>query len=290
MRMTIYQESSSLVADVAPGTSNAGPTTNKRSIESNVMVDDGQILVLGGLIEDTYTDNQSKVPLLGDIPYLGALFRSESRTQDADQPDGVPAADRACATPRPPNKLSVDRYDLIRASSRSSSRRPSMLMPINEAPVVPPLRRLEDTVAPIAAPQSSPGTTPGALHGPADGRRCPADAADRAAAGRDRPPPRRRRTSASAEAAMGARHPLPYAYAKAHTLLLEDDGARLVLWASETVGAAGALRGAAPLRRRQLRARIGRHAAAASPRPTPAASRAPRRWSARSRARSTCRA
>jgi len=34
---------------------------------------------------------------------------------------------------------------------------------------------------------------------------------------------------------VGARHPLPYAYAKAHTLLLEDDGARLVLWAPETV-------------------------------------------------------
>ncbi len=35
---------------------------------------------------------------------------------------------------------------------------------------------------------------------------------------------------------MGARHPLPYAYAKAHTLLLEDDGERLVLWAPESVG------------------------------------------------------
>ena len=100
--MTIFQESSSLAsAHVAPGTSNAGPTTNKRSIESNVVVDDGQILVLGGLIEDRYTDNKSKVPLLGDIPYVGALFRSESRDQEADQPDGLPAADRACATPTP---------------------------------------------------------------------------------------------------------------------------------------------------------------------------------------------
>ena len=51
-----------------PAPSNAGPTTNKRSIESNVVVDDGQIIVLGGLIEDRYTDNKSKVPLLGDIP------------------------------------------------------------------------------------------------------------------------------------------------------------------------------------------------------------------------------
>ena len=81
IRMTIFQESSSLSAETAPGTSNAGPSTNKRSIESNVVVDDGQILVLGGLIEDSYTDNKSKVPLLGDIPYIGNLFRSETRTK-----------------------------------------------------------------------------------------------------------------------------------------------------------------------------------------------------------------
>ena len=79
--MTIFQESSSRSRQHAPGTANAGPTTNKRSIESNVVVDDGQILVLGGLIEDRYTDNKSKVPLLGDIPYVGALFRSESRSK-----------------------------------------------------------------------------------------------------------------------------------------------------------------------------------------------------------------
>ncbi|MDQ6680498.1 MAG: type II secretion system secretin GspD, partial [Pseudomonadota bacterium] len=81
IRMQIFQESSSLSSQVAPGTSNAGPSTNKRSIESNVVVDDGQILVLGGLIEDRYTDNKSQVPLLGDIPYLGALFRTESRSK-----------------------------------------------------------------------------------------------------------------------------------------------------------------------------------------------------------------
>ena len=79
MRMTIFQEVVEPSTQVAPGTSNAGPTTNKRSIETNVVVDDGQIVVLGGLIEDQYTDNRSKVPLLGDMPYIGALFRSENR-------------------------------------------------------------------------------------------------------------------------------------------------------------------------------------------------------------------
>ena len=79
VRMTIFQESSSLSDKVAPGTTSAGPSTNKRSIESTVVVDDGEIIVLGGLIEDKYTETNNKVPLLGDIPVLGALFRSQNR-------------------------------------------------------------------------------------------------------------------------------------------------------------------------------------------------------------------
>ncbi len=94
IRMTIFQESSSLSSQVAPGTSNAGPSTNKRSIESNVVVDDGQIIVLGGLIEDRYTDNRSKVPLLGDIPYLGGALPQREPVEDAHQPDGLPAPGR----------------------------------------------------------------------------------------------------------------------------------------------------------------------------------------------------
>ena len=157
IRMTIFQEASSLAADTAPGTSNAGPTTNKRSIESNVMVDDGQILVLGGLIEDRYTDNKSKVPLLGDIPYLGALFRTETRDRKRTnlmvflRPTVLRDADTS-------NKLSVDRYDLIRSFQQDQQPRPNLLIPVNEAPVLPPLPRLEDSVVPISAPQTSPGT------------------------------------------------------------------------------------------------------------------------------------
>jgi general secretion pathway protein D len=157
IRMTIFQEASSLAADTAPGTSNAGPTTNKRSIESNVMVDDGQILVLGGLIEDRYTDNKSKVPFLGDIPYLGSLFRTETRDRKRTnlmvflRPTVLRDAETS-------NKLSVDRYDLIRSFQQDQQPRPNLLVPVNEAPVAPPLPRLEDTTVPISAPQSSPGT------------------------------------------------------------------------------------------------------------------------------------
>lgn len=77
VKMTIYQE----VSSVDSTTSNAGLITNKRSIESNVMVQDGSVVVLGGLLSDTYEGNTSQVPGLGDIPILGALFKSESRNR-----------------------------------------------------------------------------------------------------------------------------------------------------------------------------------------------------------------
>jgi general secretion pathway protein D len=75
MRLEIEQEVSS-IADSVAGASDI--VTNKRSIKTNVMVDDGQVVVLGGLIEETIRESIQKVPLLGDIPYLGALFRSKT--------------------------------------------------------------------------------------------------------------------------------------------------------------------------------------------------------------------
>ena len=77
VRLQIYQEASTVVANSVGNAT--GPITNKRSIESTVLVDDGAVIALGGLVEDTYSGGVEKVPLLGDIPYLGALFRYESR-------------------------------------------------------------------------------------------------------------------------------------------------------------------------------------------------------------------
>jgi general secretion pathway protein D len=151
VRMQIFQESSSLSDKVAPGTSNAGPSTNKRSIESSVIVDDGQILVLGGLIEDKFTENRSKVPLLGDIPFLGALFRSESRTKTRTnlmvflRPTIMRDAESA-------NRISLDRYELLRGQQKDAQPPPSMLVPINESPVLPPQRAIEQTTVPLNPP------------------------------------------------------------------------------------------------------------------------------------------
>jgi general secretion pathway protein D len=139
VRMTIYQESSSVASTTAVGTDNAGPTTNKRSIESTITVDDGQTIVLGGLIEDNFTINRSKVPLLGDIPYLGALFRSESRTRNRTNLMVFlrPVVMRDQNTS---NKISLDRYDYIRAQQQDAQPEQSKILGINESPVLPPIR------------------------------------------------------------------------------------------------------------------------------------------------------
>jgi general secretion pathway protein D len=115
IRLTIYQESSSVASTAATGTESYGPTVNKRAIETNVVVDDGKIIVLGGLIEDSYTTDHERIPVLADIPYLGALFRNVSKTRKRTnllvflRPVIVRDQGRADA-------LTLDRYDYIRAN------------------------------------------------------------------------------------------------------------------------------------------------------------------------------
>ena len=75
VRLQIYQE----VSNIQDSTNLAGVITNKRSIESTVLVNDGQIVVLGGLIQDTVNDGVSKVPVLGDIPVVGGMFKYNTR-------------------------------------------------------------------------------------------------------------------------------------------------------------------------------------------------------------------
>jgi len=77
VKLQIYQE----VSSVQDTTNAAGVITNKRSIDSTVIVDDGEIVALGGLVQDSTGATQDKVPLLGDIPLLGGLFRYETRKQ-----------------------------------------------------------------------------------------------------------------------------------------------------------------------------------------------------------------
>ncbi len=76
IQLSIEQEISNVAETVVPGASDI--VTNKRSIKTTVLVADRQMVVLGGLIDDSLTENIQKVPLLGDIPVLGNLFKSRS--------------------------------------------------------------------------------------------------------------------------------------------------------------------------------------------------------------------
>jgi general secretion pathway protein D len=77
VRMVISQEVSQLRP--SPGTDPTLASTDKRSIDSTVLVDDGQVVVLGGLIQDQMTDGEDSVPFLGDLPIVGQLFRYSNR-------------------------------------------------------------------------------------------------------------------------------------------------------------------------------------------------------------------
>jgi len=79
VKMQIFQE----VSRLDPGSVNsaAGLITQKRSIESNVLVDDGSIVVLGGLLQDDAGQGDQKIPGLGDVPFFGNLFKAESKSR-----------------------------------------------------------------------------------------------------------------------------------------------------------------------------------------------------------------
>ena len=83
VKLKIYEEISRVVSEttqVSPTQVVLAPTTRKRTAETNVQVRDGQTVVIAGLVGDDVDVNVTKVPCLGDIPILGWLFKSESRT------------------------------------------------------------------------------------------------------------------------------------------------------------------------------------------------------------------
>ena len=147
VKLTMYQE----VSKVAESTlSNAnGPSTSKRSIESTVLVDDGSVIVIGGLLEDSYALGQDKVPVMGDLPVVGGLFRNEKRTRQKTNLMVFlrPMVIRDSATS---DALMVDRYEAIRALQQSTQPAPSTMMSgVSEAPVLPPLPAPASPAAPV---------------------------------------------------------------------------------------------------------------------------------------------
>jgi len=146
IKLAIYQEVSSVLASTAAATN--GPTTNKRTIESNVLVEDGAVVVLGGLLQDEYAGNQEKVPGLADVPWFGNLFKSESRSRKKTNLMVFlrPVVVRDAATTQ---ALSSERYEQMRNTQRVVQPEPSSTMPINEAPVLPGLPAKPAAAAPV---------------------------------------------------------------------------------------------------------------------------------------------
>jgi general secretion pathway protein D len=137
IKMAIYHETSSV--DKSTTNATAGVTTNIRVIENNVIADDGQIIVLGGLIEDTNGDGVEKVRGLGDIPVLGNLFKYQTRERRKTnlmvflRPVIVRSKEQS-------NAIATDRYDYMRTTGENSQvKDPTVLLPNYGSPVLPAL-------------------------------------------------------------------------------------------------------------------------------------------------------
>ena len=150
VKLSIFQEVSSVQASTVAAAN--GPTTNKRSIESNVLVGDGSIVVLGGLLQDEYSGNQEKVPGLSDVPLFGNLFKSEARSRKKTNLmvflRRVVVRDAQAS-----DALSQGRYEQMRMRQQDAQPVPSESLPINEAPVLPPAPA---TPVPGPAPTAKP--------------------------------------------------------------------------------------------------------------------------------------
>jgi general secretion pathway protein D len=132
IKLQIYQETS----NVQDTTNPAGIITSKRSIESNVLVDDGQVIVLGGLIEDRLTDGVEKVPGFGDIPVIGNLFKYQNRQRTKTnlmvflRPTVIRTAEQSA-------NVFADRYDYIRAIQSGAQPAPHIALPAGAAHLPP---------------------------------------------------------------------------------------------------------------------------------------------------------
>jgi general secretion pathway protein D len=125
IKLAIYHENSGIDNTVS---SASGIVTTVRAIESNVLADDGQIIVLGGLISDDATENEEKVRGLGDIPVLGNLFKYRTRARGKRnlmvflRPVVVRSKEQN-------NSISMDRYEYMRAAGVAGQ-------PLDDSPLI----------------------------------------------------------------------------------------------------------------------------------------------------------
>lgn len=138
VKLALYQEVSSI--DPSLSISSTSLVTRKRALETNVLVDDGQIIVLGGLLEDNINDTTSSVPFLGDIPVIGNLFRHDSRQRTKTnlmiflRPHIIRNSEESAY-------FTLDRYNYMRATQQNMPNHPNWFAPTHVPAVLPPLER-----------------------------------------------------------------------------------------------------------------------------------------------------
>lgn len=135
VKLQIYQEISSL----RPTTTAADIITDMRSIDSTVLVDDGRIIVIGGLIQDTMQDGVDRVPLLGDIPLVGHLFRSEKRKRMKTNLM-VFLRPHVLRDTSSSDVLTGERYDFIRQKQAEFRMQPHFALPDMQMEPLPELK------------------------------------------------------------------------------------------------------------------------------------------------------
>jgi general secretion pathway protein D len=151
IKLTLRQEVSSIAGPQS--TAARELIINKREITTTVTVDDGQIIALGGLIDDIESESIEKVPLLGDIPGLGVLFRSKNRSKTKTnlmvfiRPSIIKSAADAQA-------IAADRYNYMRAADLAQRNDPAAITAMDE--LVRDYFRTAPPVNPYSAPAPAP--------------------------------------------------------------------------------------------------------------------------------------
>jgi general secretion pathway protein D len=163
IRLGLYQEVSRVQENSA-----AGPILSKRALESSVVIDDQQIVVLGGLIQDSMTDGTEKLPYAGDIPVFGQLFRYDTRQRQKTnlmiflKPTIVRGTNDG-------RSITSERYEYLRGEQLHTTPAPRWFWPDPTMPELPPqgvspgalpLAPVPVLPAPATSPTPAPATAP----------------------------------------------------------------------------------------------------------------------------------
>jgi general secretion pathway protein D len=157
IQLKVEQEDSSPGAKLADS---ADISTNKRSIKTTILIEDGGIIVLGGLMQDTVTESEDRVPVLGAIPLLGNLFKSRSGSRQKSNLL-VFLRPRILRDQAATQQVSTKRYDEIREEERTLHKGKITLLPGERQPSLPAIPASSPNAVNAQAPAPAapaPGT------------------------------------------------------------------------------------------------------------------------------------